>query len=281
MKMAAGIIVTPSDFNKTKPLIESVDIGVINKFYIVTKPKSHKDTISDLMFEVTSLNHLSHWIRELYKHDHNNAHDIINDAKMFFDMPSAKHQATILLSGKISNFHDNISKSDKEDKEPELEEVKEELELDESSMDYDNNSNSLTWAPDDKPVNLVNSSDVDSFYKEPKQKVEEPSKKISVPTKIKTELKAVISELEKNFQHAAVHDINATGFYPTAIEVMNGLLDRLNAGTIDDIKMAQIEITKLSGAFLNKIPDSVILFISQGGATRSLKDIFSAVKIQK
>jgi len=282
MKMAAGLQVTASDFAKAKTLSESVNTGALGKFWVVTEPQSHKDKISDVMFEVSSLSHLSHWMRELYKHDADSAHEIINKAKMFHDAASAKNHGVKLLAGHISDHHDKQDKQDKQDDSKSEVEVKPEVKpVAESTLNFNDDSNSLSWTAEEKPVNLVNSSDVDTVYKEPKATKEDPDRKVNVPAQLKSELKAVIAELNKDFQRAAIHDKNATGFYPTAIEVMQGLLDRLDAGTVEDIKQAQIDLGKVSGAFLHKVPDSVILFISKGGANRTLKDIFSEVKIKK
>lgn len=155
--------------------------------------------------------------------------------------------------------------------------------LGESRLDYTDKVNSLTWGNEDKPVNVMQSVEVKTDYKvkTPKKEKDPVPTAINVPAELKSDLKATMKELGGEFQKAVLHDKNAAGYYPTAIEIMASLYDRLDSGTVEDIKLAQIELTRIAGHYLNRVPVSVINFLSQGGAPRSLAKIFQKLKTEK
>jgi hypothetical protein len=168
---------------------------------------------------------------------------------------------------------------------PEDEECSMETEEDamaESTLNFDE-PHPISWEKSDLPVNVRAPEDKKdpTLFKKPDEVKPDTDSKIKVPAKMKTKLREVIAQLEKDFERAAVQDKNATGFYPTAIEVFQALLDDLEEGTVDSMKRAQITVGKLSDVFLHKIPADVLLFISKGGESRALKDIFTLVQLDK
>ena len=62
---------------------------------------------------------------------------------------------------------------------------------------------------------------------------------------------------------------------------MEVILGHLEKGTMDCIKMAQIDLTKLMSPILHRIPDEALKFISTGGKPETLKTLFTNVKEKK
>jgi hypothetical protein len=105
--------------------------------------------------------------------------------------------------------------------------------------------------------------------------------KVKVPTALKKSLRDAIDAFHKDAEnqgsgHTASE--NKQMFMDTA-DAFEQILDHLNAGTVQELKKAQLFATSLMGPMLHKLPDGVWDFIVNGGQKRSLKDYM--IKVSK
>lgn len=138
-------------------------------------------------------------------------------------------------------------------------------------------ANQVSWDNDDKPVNVAPNKE-DTLFDEPKEeKVVDPDK-VTVPPAIKASLQSAIDKANEELKDAQVNDRLAVSFLLSVVDALQVIMDNLKSGTVRDIKLAQINMSKLMSPILHRIPDDVVGFIVNGGVKRSLKDIFAQVK---
>lgn len=148
---------------------------------------------------------------------------------------------------------------------------------------------------EEKPVNVADGkANKNSVYREVKlkdDKNESPSQlnalgapsnsdmetKVKVPSKIKTLLRDEMAHIEKEMENLSPNDKDNRWFYKNLHTAFGDLLKHLEAGTVHDIKKAQIFMTSLMGPMLHKIPAEVVNFVAKGGQNRSLKDYMKPV----
>lgn len=98
--------------------------------------------------------------------------------------------------------------------------------------------------------------------------------KVKVPANVSKDLKAVIAEFEKTAKFANTRDDAKASFCMTVVEAFKQLLDYLDMGTVESIKLAQIHMTSLMSPITQHLPVSVTKFIVSGGRKPTLKDLF-------
>ena len=125
-------------------------------------------------------------------------------------------------------------------------------------------------------------------YKDPSRKADKPDTdltksgaephedSVKVPASIKSELKAVIAEFDKTAKFANTRNDTKASFCMTVVEAFQELLDYLNVGTVESIKLAQIHMAGLMNPISSHLPPTVVKFILAGGRKPSLKDLFDS-----
>lgn len=106
-------------------------------------------------------------------------------------------------------------------------------------------------------------------------------RKITVPSKVKSELKKEIGELRKASKDLEKRDIDTSHTYVEIADAMEVILKCLEKGTNEGLKQAQIHMTKLMNPYIQRIPDVTYDFISRGGEPSTLKKLFTDVKVKK
>jgi hypothetical protein len=101
--------------------------------------------------------------------------------------------------------------------------------------------------------------------------------KIKVPNSVKQALRDEAKQAREDSKRLGVTDKDALWFYENLAKAFEELLGHLEAGTLYDIKKAQIFMTSLMGPMLHKIPAEVVNFVAKGGENRSLKDFMKPV----
>lgn len=165
----------------------------------------------------------------------------------------------------------------------------EECEMTESTLNYKGHQISHDTAESD-PINVVgqgekqwaNSLDP-KMVKDEKptgtedrgdQSMTDHETKVKFPPKLRSEMQNAIntfrSEADKQGSGHTAQE-NAQLYADTA-DAFEKLLGHLNAGTLHELKQAQIFAQTLMGPMLHKLPDGVWDFITNGGQKRSLKD---------
>ena len=124
-----------------------------------------------------------------------------------------------------------------------------------------------------------------SIIKDPAQKVDDNTSFVSdgtvrVPSNVISELKAKITELEKEAEFNKGDDARAS-FCLTATGAMKEVLDLLQKGTSDSVKMANVRMSSFMNPITSKIPASVVKFVYSGGTKPSLKDLFNSKRENK
>lgn len=124
-----------------------------------------------------------------------------------------------------------------------------------------------------------------SIVKDPAQKVEDndsfvKDEKVRVPANVISELKAKIAELDKEAEFNKNDDARAS-FCLTASAAMKDVLELLQQGTSESIKMANVRMSSYMNPITSKIPASVVKFVYSGGVKPSLKDLFNAKREEK
>lgn len=124
-----------------------------------------------------------------------------------------------------------------------------------------------------------------SIVKDPAQKIDDNTSFVSndtvrVPSHVIAELKAKINELEKEAEFNKGDDARAS-FCLTAAGAMKEVLDLLQKGTSESVKLANVRMSSFMNPITSKIPASVIKFVYSGGAKPSLKDLFDSKRESK
>lgn len=105
--------------------------------------------------------------------------------------------------------------------------------------------------------------------------------KIKVPAGVAKDLKAVIAEFEKTAKFANTRDDAKASFCMTVVEALKELMDYLDMGTVESLKLAQIHMAGLMSPITQHIPDSVKKFVLMGGRKPTLKDLFDSKRETK
>ena len=162
--------------------------------------------------------------------------------------------------------------------------------MNESTLNYNSNSNANSFNFKEVPINVVNQGE-DDWKTDDRNEAPYQSKdlyklngteqqQVKIPSSIKSELKSVIDELEKeankNSHGGHTANENQQLFRDTA-NALQELLDHLD-GTLYGMQKAQIHASSLMGPMQTKIPAKVWKFIVNGGQQRSLKDYVINVK---
>lgn len=105
--------------------------------------------------------------------------------------------------------------------------------------------------------------------------------KIKVPANIKSELKAAIAEFEKAAKFANTRDDTKASFCMTVAEAFKELLDYLELGTVESMKLAQVHMMSWMNPITNHLPDAVKKFVMMGGRKPTLKDLFDSKREYK
>lgn len=100
--------------------------------------------------------------------------------------------------------------------------------------------------------------------------------KVSVPANVKKDLKAAIANFEKQAKFANTRDDARASFCMTVAEAFSTLLELLDRGTVESIKLAQIQLTSWMNPITTQLPSSVYKFVLMGGKKASLKDLFDS-----
>ena len=105
--------------------------------------------------------------------------------------------------------------------------------------------------------------------------------KIKVPANIKSELKAAIAEFEKAAKFANTRDDAKASFCMTVAEAFKELLDYLELGTVESMKLAQVHMMSWMNPITNHLPTAVQKFVMMGGRKPTLKDLFDSKREDK
>lgn len=105
--------------------------------------------------------------------------------------------------------------------------------------------------------------------------------KVKVPASIKSELKKAIAEFEKAAKFANTRDDAKATFCMTVVEAFRTLLDYLDVGTVESMKLAQVHMMSWMNPITNHLPVSVQQFVIMGGRKPSLKDLFDSKRESK
>lgn len=105
--------------------------------------------------------------------------------------------------------------------------------------------------------------------------------KIKVPANIKSELKAAIAEFEKAAKFANTRDDTKAAFCMTVAEAFKTLLDYLDIGTVESMKLAQVHMASWMNPITTHLPTAVQKFVLMGGRKPTLKDLFDSKREDK
>lgn len=105
--------------------------------------------------------------------------------------------------------------------------------------------------------------------------------KIKVPANVKSELKAAIAEFEKAAKFANTRDDAKAQFCMTVVEAFKELLDYLDIGTVESMKLAQVHMMSWMNPITNHLPVAVQKFVMMGGRKPTLKDLFDSKREDK
>lgn len=101
---------------------------------------------------------------------------------------------------------------------------------------------------------------------------------MKIPAGIKSQLTAAIKDAKAESDKMSVSNKDASYFYNDLARAFQDLKDHLDKGTRYDFKLAQTYAQSLMGPMIHKLPTDVWKFLTNGGATRSLKDYMKPVK---
>lgn len=98
--------------------------------------------------------------------------------------------------------------------------------------------------------------------------------KIKCPARLKNDLRDAIQTFRRDAEkQGSGHTGQETAqLYMDTADAFEKILGHLEAGTLQELKKAQLFATSLMGPMLHKLPDGVWDFITNGGQKRSLKD---------
>ncbi len=105
--------------------------------------------------------------------------------------------------------------------------------------------------------------------------------KIKVPANVKSELKAAIAEFEKAAKFANTRDDAKAQFCMTVVEAFKELLEYLDLGTVESMKLAQVHMMSWMNPITNHLPVAVQKFVMMGGRKPTLKDLFDSKREDK
>jgi hypothetical protein len=109
----------------------------------------------------------------------------------------------------------------------------------------------------------------------------EADDKIALPANVKNELKAAIAKFKKEADTYNTRDDGRASFAMTVADAFDQLLQDLEQGTVEGMKMAQIHLTSYMSPITSNLPTAVMKFIHQGGKKASLKDLFDTKRTDK
>lgn len=161
------------------------------------------------------------------------------------------------------------------------------VKLDESMHHHSNDQYPLTHADAKshrEPVNTASSYDTVHDKPEFEEDQEDyemanDTEKVDVPSKILSDLKAVVTACEKESKTAERRDnFERKHYYGDTAKALQMIHDYLSEKTIEGIKRAQLVSQRMANVSRALIPDNVWKFIVDGGKKRSLKDYHNEVK---
>lgn len=127
------------------------------------------------------------------------------------------------------------------------------------------------------PANISDKPDTDLT----KSGAEAHEDKIKVPATVTKELKAAIAEFEKTAKFANTRDDAKAQFCMTVVEAFKELLDYLEIGTVESMKLAQVHMMSWMNPITNHLPVAVQKFVMMGGRKPTLKDLFDSKRENK
>lgn len=115
---------------------------------------------------------------------------------------------------------------------------------------------------------------------------DEPGKdtKVAVPSSVKTSLNDAIKEAKQRVERAKTQeDQESLGFYEEFVNVLEVLKKHMEHGTVEHLKFAQVDLTKLMSPMLHMVPNDVVEFLAKDDNKQSLslKDLFADLKRKK
>lgn len=102
--------------------------------------------------------------------------------------------------------------------------------------------------------------------------------KMTIPAGIKNQLKAEIDQARKEAKLLDSSNKDAANFYNDLANAFEDLYNKMNSGSIQGFKDAQIFAQSLMGPMLHKLPNDVWKFLANGGQARSLKSYMQEIK---
>lgn len=102
-------------------------------------------------------------------------------------------------------------------------------------------------------------------------------RKVKIPASIKAALKKACDDVETGFKRLGAAETDAHFFYNSILNAFMEVLGFLEAGTVYDIKQAQIFWSSLQSPIQHKFPDEVVNFLLRGGEAKKLKDYMKPV----
>lgn len=104
--------------------------------------------------------------------------------------------------------------------------------------------------------------------------------KVKVPAEVISDLKSSIDDFSKCGDLSNGREDAKASFCMTVAAAFGELLDLLQLGTVEGVKMAQVKMTSWMNPITSHLPVSVQKFIYMGGRKPTLKDLFDAKKQQ-
>lgn len=101
---------------------------------------------------------------------------------------------------------------------------------------------------------------------------------VKVPAKILSALKDVIAELKREAEKIKPRNEDGAGYYEDTVDAFQIVYDFLAEKTVEGLKQAQIYSQRMMNIQRLHMPDSVWMFIVNGGEPRSLQSYYRAVK---
>lgn len=98
--------------------------------------------------------------------------------------------------------------------------------------------------------------------------------KIKVPASVMTSLKTTLTKFNNCSDYTKTHDDVRSSFCLTVAAATQTLIDDLEAGDVEGLKMAQVHLTSFMSPIVSQFSPTVIKFIQSGGAKTSLKTLY-------
>jgi hypothetical protein len=152
------------------------------------------------------------------------------------------------------------------------------------SMHYHNDDNYETHVNHEtQPTNVT--APYDTVFDDEKDEEEEDyemaydGEKVTVPSKVLSDLKSVIDDCKAEAEKAKRRDQDARmHYYADTAEALQIVHDHMAEKTIEGLKRAQLYAHRMANVSRHLMPDHVWKFIVDGGQKRSLKDYMNDVK---